>query len=331
VPALVAAAFFVGVCETPLAGSATTDSATELSTASELLENSRPEEALGLLDKWLKKRPKDPRALLLRSSAHFMIGNLNDGKRDLNRSIESDPTNRQAWINRAALELADEDYPGALESLGRAEMLDGSAADNSLNIGAVLLLLNRFEEAADRFKDYLARSPGNAEARYLVASNYAMRGFAQPAIVNLRRAIALDERVRRKARTDPNFAPLNESSAYQDLLNTDTFQYARGTEVTKQTYDSPYLAAQSPVLDAVISSLQLAGQSFDPQVEVAPKWALIWGDMRIKVSDDGAGGTLLELSAPPGRFSAGQWQALSERLLRGVTVQLHTRDRRGAG
>ena len=90
--------------------------------------------------------------------------------------MQLEPANRQAWLNRAALELADEAYPAALRAFGKAEALDPSALDNSLNIGAVLLLLDRFSEAGERFKDYLVNHPGDAEARYLVASNYAMRG-----------------------------------------------------------------------------------------------------------------------------------------------------------
>ncbi|MCP4202935.1 MAG: tetratricopeptide repeat protein [bacterium] len=322
------AALLLGVLGAPAADPAAAGGAADLAEAAALIEDSRPEEALDLLNRWLKKKPKDPQGLLLRSTAHFMIGDLEKGKRDLDRSLELDPRSRQAWLNRAALELADEDYAGALEAFGQAETLDDSAADNSLNIGTVLLLLDRFDEAAKRFKDYLTRNPGDPQARYLVASNYAMRGFAQPAIANLRRAVALDERMRRRARTDPNFAPLNESPDYQELLNTDGFRHARGAPIARQSYDRPYLAGQSQVLDAVISSLQLAGQAFDPQVEVTPRWALVWSDLRIKVSDDGAGGTQLELSAPPGRFSPGQWQALTEQLLRGVTVQLHTHYRR---
>jgi len=299
-----------------------------LAAASELIASSSPEEALRLLDKLLRRRPKDSNALLLRSTAHFMLGNLNQGKRDLDRSIDLDPANRQAWLNRAALALAEDNHPDALRAFGRAEALDRSALDNSLNIGTVLLLLDRFEEAGDRFKDYLARNPGDAQARFLVASNYAMRGFVQPAVANLSRAIALDEKVRRSARTDPNFSPLNDSPAYQEILNTDTFRHAPGSRIVKQTYDSPFLAGRSLVLDAVIGSLQLGGRWFDPQVEVTSQWALIWSDLRIKVSDKGGGGTQLEISAPPGRFSSGQWQALTEELLRDVTVQLHTRNRR---
>lgn len=303
----------------------------QLDQAARLIDESRPEEAMTMLDRWLEERPRDARALLLRSTCHFMIGNLDEGRRDLDRSIQIDPENRQAWLNRAALELADETYAKALESFRRAEALDRSAPENSLNIGAVLLLLNRFDEATSRFKDYLERNPRDPEARYLVSSNYAMRGFVQPAVANLKRAISLDEKVRRRTRTDPNFFPLADSQDFQQLLNTDAFVHPAGSSVIRRGFNRPYLAAQSEVLDAVIGSLQLAGRPFDPQVEVTPRWALIWSDFRIKVSDDGAGGTEVEISAPPRRFGDGQWRAITEDLLRRITVQLHTRNRRKAG
>lgn len=303
-------------------------SASELTKASALLDAERPEDAVALLNRVLKRHPKNASALLLRSTARFMLGDLAGGRLDLDRSLELDPENRQAWLNRAALELAGDNHQQALAAFRRAEALAPSAPDNSLNIGAVLLLLDRFDEARDRFKDYLARNPSDARARYLVATNYAMRGFAQPAIANLRRAIALDETMRREARSDPNFVPLAESAEFRELLNTDSYQHAPGSRIVTETYEVPYLAGQSSVLDAVIGSLQLAGRPFDPQVEVTPAWALVLSDVRIKVSAGADGGTVLELSAPPGRFEPGDWQAVSDQILRGVTVQLHTRTRR---
>lgn len=305
-------------------------SQTDLTTVSELLEREQPQEALKILDRRIKKNPKDVDARVLRSSARFMIGDLAGGRDDLNRALELAPENRRAWINLAALELAEENFPAALEAFQRIERLDPDAAENSLNIGAVLLLMNRFGDAQTRFRDYLARHPRDPQARYLVASNYAMRGFTDPAIANLRRSIALDEKMRSKARTDPNFAPLEKASAYQELLNTDSFRHAPGSRISSETYNAPYLAGQSVVLDAVISSLQLAGQPFDPRVEVATSWALIWSELRIKVADDGHGETVLELSAPPGRFDADAWRRVTTELLRGVTVQLHIRKRRSS-
>ncbi len=299
-----------------------------IASASALIDSGDPGQALELLTPWLKKHPADANALLLASTARFMLGDFEKGRQDLARSIELDSGNRRAWLNQAALELAEEDYTRALESFRQAETLDPDAADNALNIGAVLLLLDRFEEAGARFREYLSRNPGDPKARYLVASNYAMRGFADAAVANLSRAIALDEKMRRNARTDPNFAPLERSATYQRLLNTDGFRHRPGSKVTTQDYEVPYLGRRSLVLDAVISSLQLQGRSFEPQVEVTDRWALVWSDLRIKVASNDSGGTWLELSAPPGAFSAAAWQKLTTELLRSVTVQLHTRSRR---
>ncbi|MFQ5525627.1 MAG: tetratricopeptide repeat protein [Thermoanaerobaculia bacterium] len=298
------------------------------SAASALIDKGEPTKAVKLLDRWIKKHPKDHDALLLRSTARFMLGEIEEGRRDLERAIELFPQNRQAWLNKAALALANEQYPDALDAFERAEALDPQADDNSLNLGAALLLLDRFDEAGARFRDYLKRNPGDPRARYLVASNYAMRAFSGPAVANLKRAIALDEKMRRNARADPNFAPLEGSPAYQELLDTDSFRPPSGSRTRTERFDEPFFPGRSLVLDSVISALQLAGRPFDPQVEVAASWALVWSDLRIKVADDGRGGTRLELSAPPGRFSADQWQAVTTELLRSVTVQLHTRSRR---
>ena len=296
--------------------------------AQRLVDLGEAESAIAILDRWLKKHPKDAEALLLRSTARFMLGEISRGTRDLDRSLKLDPGNRQAWLNRAALELSDGDHTAALESFGRAEKLDPQAPENSLNIGAVLLLLDRFDEAERRFRDYLARHPADPEARYLVASNYAMRGFAGPAVANLKRAIAMNEKMRRRARTDPNFGPLESAETYRELLETDSYRRPKGSRTMTERFDTPFGADQRLVLDAVISSLQLQGRPFDPQVEVASRWALVWSDLRIKVAADGAGGTVVELAAPPGRLSTAQWQARTAELLRGITVQLHARGRR---
>ena len=303
----------------------------DLARAAALVDSEQPLAALEILDRYLDKKPKDAAALFLRSTARFMLGELASGQRDLERSLELDPGNRQAWLNMAALQLAQEDHSRALEAFGKAEALDPEAIDNSLNIGTVLLLLKRFDDADRRFATYLARKPGDAQAKYLVASNYAMTGLVDAAIAYLRQAIALDERVRRQARTDPNFASLEAVAAFQRVLNTDTFRHPPGTLRSQQTFAEPYLGEQSVVLGAVISSLQLAGRAFDPQVEVANAWALLWSDIRIKVEDNGNGGTDLEFSAPPGRFQPAQWQAVTAELFRSVTVQLHTRNRAATG
>lgn len=292
--------------------------------ARELIEAGQPAAAAAFLDTWLQTHPEDAGALLQRSTARFMLDEMEPGRRDLERALELDPTLRQGWLNRAALDLADGDHPAALEAFRRAEALDPAASDNSLNIGAVLLLEGDLDEASRRFGRYLAAQPGDAEASYLVASNYAMAGYVGLALGHLRTAIGLDERSRLRARNDPNFSGLADSGQFQQLLLTDGYAPPPGAHVAVQRFEAAYDGSRGPLLPAVLDALQTSGQPYDPRIEVNPDWALVWSEMRIKVAAAGGGGQV-ELSAPAERFTPEQWRQRSESLLRQIAVQLVAR------
>lgn len=295
----------------------------QLDRAAELLDAGEVEPALAILDREIRARPEDGRAHLLRSTARFMQGDTEGGRRDLDRALELDPGLRQGWLNQAALDIAEERLDAALAALLRARDLEPEAPDNGLNIGAVLVLQGKLAEASREFATYLRRNPGSAEAFYLVASNYALAGYAALAVQHLRQAVELDEKVRLEARTDPNFAELEANDAFRALLATDGFRPPAGTHVASRLFDEPYAAGQGKLLAAVIDSLQLAHEAFDRRVEVTPDWALVWGDLRIKVSAAGERG-LVELTAPPDRFTPAEWRQRSEDLFRRIAVRLKT-------
>ena len=73
----------------------------------------------------------------------------------------------------------------ALEAFTRAERLDPTAADNSLNIGAVLLLAGQREAASDRFRRYLEANSENADANNAVRDTIALNAQALAAGVAL--------------------------------------------------------------------------------------------------------------------------------------------------
>jgi tetratricopeptide (TPR) repeat protein len=292
--------------------------------ARELIEAGQPAAAAAFLDSWLQTHPRDADALLQRSTARFMLDEMESGRRDLERALELDPTLRQGWLNRAALDLADGDQAAALEAFRRAEALDPAASDNSLNIGAVLLLQGDLDGASQRFARYLDTQAGTAEASYLVASNYALAGYVGLSLGHLRRAIELDERSRLRARNDPNFSGLADSGQFQQLLLTDGYTPPPGAHLAVQQFEAAYDGAQGPLLGAVLDALQTSGQPYDPRIEVNPDWALIWSEMRIKVTAlEGRG--QVELSAPAERFTPEQWRQKSTALLRQVAVQLVAR------
>ena len=225
------------------------------------LEAGRAEEALQSLEQFESPdRPIAARALLLRSTALFMLGRIEPGRRDLEEALAKDPNLRQAWLNRAALDIADGDLDRALEALGRARALDPQAADTDLNIGAVLLMQGKVAEAAPYLERYLAAAGDTA-----------------------------------------------------------------GSHATFRTYETPYLAGEGKLLPAVLDALQLSGEPFDRQIEVTPEWALIWGEMRIKVRNDADGHGRIELTAPGDRFGDAEWRARAAKLLSEIAVQIAKR------
>jgi tetratricopeptide (TPR) repeat protein len=291
----------------------------------DLLNAGQTEEALNLLKRAIRKNPRDANLLLLRSTAHFMDGNVDAGRRDLERSLELDPQLRQAWLNRAALDLSEGNYEGALGAFRKAELLDPDADDNSLNIGAVLLFKGDTAEAAERFRQYLESNPRDAEAHYLVAANYAMADRGDLAVALLKKAIHLDEKMRLRARTDPNFATLTSLLDFREILATDSYQLPAGTLSASRSYDFPHTGRDSRVLEAVLSALQLARIPFDQRVEVTSAWALIWSDFRIKISALSDGRTQVQLTAPPRSYSREEWRSKSEDLFRLIDIQVHSR------
>lgn len=314
-----------------LLGTAVTAQEERLTRAQSLLDEGRPTAAIEALRPLLRK--EDPRALLLRSTAHFMEGRVEEGRADLDRVLALAPDLRQAWLNRAGLDIAEQRYDRALEALETARRLDPSAPDSHLNIGAVLLLQGHLAEATASFERYLDAAGASADAHFLVATNYAGRGYAPLAIESLRRAIELDERYRLRARTDDNFAAIAEAPELAAVMETDSYRPAPGDHALQRSYPAPYDGGDGVLLSAVLEGLRLVGEPFDPRIEVTSDWALVHGDLRIKLSDrrteDSVDG-VLSLSAPAGSLSASEWDRRVERLLEAVEVALLRRQRSAA-
>lgn len=298
-----------------------------LARAQELLDAGDAPGALEILDRLVKKKPPNAEAFLMRSTALFMIGDLDQGRRDLDRSLKIDPGLRQAWLNMAALDLSEQRYTQALSALEKAKDLDPTAPDNDLNLGAVHLLQGNLQQATTYFRSYLGSNSRSAEAFYLVATNYAMAGYAGPAIEQLRRAIELDEKSRLQARTDPNFRELESNARYQEILNTDIYQLPPGSYQRLVSVEAPFEGSDSLLLRAVLDALQFSNQPFDRRVEVTEDWALIWGEMRIKLSNNAAGKGMILLTAAADQYTPAQWQEQTDALVREITVRLTSRGR----
>lgn len=280
-----------------------------LERAQAAVDAGRSDDALRLVEPILKRDKKNARALLIRSTAHCLDGDLAACRRDLDAALAADGNLRQGWLNRSALAIAEQRWDDALAALDRAEQIDPAAADNGLNQGAVLLMKGELEPATARFARYLDRNAADANAWYLVATNYAFSGYAALAIEHLGRAIALDERQRARARVDANFADLASHRGFQTLLTTDNFRPAPGSLSASKVLRSRLAGPDSPVVTATLNAIQLGGLPILGSVEVTDDWALFWTDFRIKLSRAEGDTTRIELVAPPGRFTENQWEA----------------------
>lgn len=315
----------------PAAAPARADSTAErLDRAETLIDDGSAEQAIALLEPLPGDRSLRARALLLRSTARFILGRMEEGRADLERSLELDPDLRQAWLNRAGLDIAEQRYDAALEALRQARRLDPEAPDNHLNIGAVLLLQGRIEEATESFERYLSVVEDRAEGHFLVAKNYAGRGYAKPAVEHLRRAAELEERYRLVARTDPAFDPISSSEAFQEVLERDTYSPPADHHRAVRAFDAAYDGGDGPLLSAVLEALRTLEEPFDPRVEVSETWAVIHGQrLRVKLSDrpEVEGASAVRLSAPPESFDARDWAERTERLFREIRLALIRRQR----
>lgn len=302
--------------------------AEQVARAEALLDEENPSAALEILDQVLRKEDGVGRPYLLRSTARFMLGDLEAGSEDLDRALELDPSLRQGWLNLGALRLSQERWEDALTAWQRAEKLDPEASDNDLNIGTALLLLGRLAEAKDRFSSYLEGRGGDAEDLYLVAKNYALAGYQAPALQHLERAIAAEERMRLRARTDPAFSGLADSEAFGRLLSEKRYQPPPGAYVADRTFRQGYDPQGGQLLGAVLEALRSSGIPFEPRVEVTERWAVIWSKARIEVDsiEGDSGGNpsqgKVTLTAPPDAFTPAEWKAMTERLFQSIEQQI---------
>lgn len=308
------------LCCTGLAAQETADL---MNQAQELLDGGNPDPALTLLARVLDRDPNNADAYLMRSTAFFLQGQNAPGRKDLQKALSINPNLRQGWLNRAGLDLAEGNYKEALVALQKAKDLDPTAADNHINIGAVKLLLGDLQGANQNFLEYLKQNRKSAEAYYLIATNFAMAGYAGPALESLERAIKLDERIRLSVRQDANFRLLEGNDHYTKLLETDHYRFPQGAYRAKRTYPLTYKKGDRDLLTATLDALQGLGISFDSRVEVASRWALIWGEFRIKVSRPALGDEgWVELSASPQTFTPAEWNNKTKDLLDAINAQV---------
>ncbi len=320
--ALACAALIAGGAHSP----AVAQSDARLAQVQQHLDRGEATQALALLKTIMKRGKPSAEALLLRSTAHIMAGNAEDGFRDLKRALKIDPGLRQGWLNLAGLEIAEGNFDEAYDALLEARKLDPSAADNHLNLGAVLVMQHQLGKAREHFSAYLEQERDSADAYYLVASNFALAGEEDLAVEYLDKAIELDEHIRLTARSDDRFVALG-GPEYRRLLNIDSYVPPPGAHTVSAAFEVPYRRTDPKLIYAVLDALKENGEIYNPNIEATDHWALIWGDMRIKLFTQTNGTGVVSLSAPADRISPDEWHRRSQALFRAIHVHLERASR----
>ena len=292
-----------------------------------LIDRGEPADALDLLGSVAKRRGKrgkeTPREIMLRGTARIMLGEVKAGADQLEAALAADPTLREGWLNLGGLEIAEGNYEAALAAFQKAHDLAPNRPESHLNLGAVLVLLERRVEANEHFDKFLQLEGGSAEAEYLVAANYALAKLEHLAIEHLTRAIELDESKRMAARQDRRFLAL-DSMEYRILLLSDEYEPPSDFHTHAAAFRKRWSQGDPGLLYAVLDALSAQGIPYQGEVESNPRWALVWADrnVRIKIHNQDNGTGVVRMSAPPSDFTPDEWQQTCQQLLRKVHDQL---------
>ena len=288
-----------------------------------LIDRGEPAEALDLLASVNKRRGKkakeSPREKMLRGTARIMLGEIKAGAELLESSLEADPSLREGWLNLGGLEVAEGKYEKALAAFQKAHDLAPDRPESHLNLGAVLVLLDRRVEARDHFDRFLRLEGGTADGHFLVAANYALAKLEHLAIEHLAKAIQLDESKRMEARQDRRFLAL-DSMEYRILLLNDQYEPPPDYHKYAAAFRKRWKQSEPALLYAVLDALAAQGMPYRGEVESNPRWALVWAErnVRIKIENQDNGTGVVRMSAPPSEFTPDEWQQMCHELLRRV-------------
>jgi len=110
------------------------------------------------------------------------------------------------------------DYAGALADYDRSLELRPDHPDTLTNRGVAKRYLGDCSGTQADFDRSLALRPDDPDIMYNLACLYALQNHTDTALDCLARAVALDERNRNDARTDPDFDPIRADPRFVALV-----------------------------------------------------------------------------------------------------------------
>ena len=136
--------------------------------------------AIAVINQILSRDPENTDALILASQCHSLLGHYDQAVAFDRKAVKAHPDNPQAWMT-LAFDLAN---------------------------------LGDMEAAEEAYRKAAELDPKRASAWYKLATIAARRGDMEEALAHLEKACAESEEYREEAKSQPEFAPLQEDPRF---------------------------------------------------------------------------------------------------------------------
>lgn len=157
------------------------------------LDEARPMEAMGTLNKALGNFPDDSQLFAVRSQAHAMTGQFSEALTDIEQALKKAPDNPHYLVNRAMLYSKFDRDTDALEDLDRAIALQPGFIAGHFNRGALRYIREDYAGALEDFEQCIALDPHTAAPYFNRAAVYDAMGMPTEAIADLERFMQLTD------------------------------------------------------------------------------------------------------------------------------------------
>jgi len=160
-----------------------------------------------------------------KASDYLRLGNIEYGKGNYEKALEFyqtalkiNPLYVEAYNNRGVvLDLLGQPEQ-ALKDFDKALELKSDDAEIWCNKAVVLGKLNKYNEALQAYKTATQLDPKNPNVWYQRAWAYSLKGDKINALMNLSRAIELNENVKEKVKKDKDFEPYWEDEDFKKVI-----------------------------------------------------------------------------------------------------------------
>ncbi len=136
----------------------------------------RNTEAIELLDRCIKVRPRDPEALYARAVTNISMGVYRKAACDLLKTIVLDRGCMPAYKHLGFVQFTLGKEEAALKTLKKALEIDPDYAEIYCVLGDAYLDLGEYDKAREAFEKALDLEPDNAEAHSKLAMYFLARG-----------------------------------------------------------------------------------------------------------------------------------------------------------